>query len=158
MSAGRASYMLNTHTYDTYISSLGKAYIQEAVNVKVDNTLNAESMKGSAFDIGGACASHIDKDKLFENLKQTISNSNKISLLLKVSSIKAIELIQKNKETNFYGNSMNAEDLLYLIIKKFEDDNFLMIVEQLSDIITSGSCPAGRVNRLMQIVIGLYNL
>ena len=53
---------------------------------------------------------------------------------------------------------MNAEDLLYLIIKKFEDDNFLMIVEQLSDIITSGSCPAGRVNRLMQIVIGLYNL
>ena len=124
--------LLDTHTYDPYISARG-------------NVLNIVAEQG-------------EKEKIFNELKTKIKEYTGKYQRLKPTAENAVRLILTNPQGNSYGKSMKAEDLLYLVCKKIKSEDTDMLIEQLSDIVTSGSCPAGRVNRLMQLVDGLYEL
>ena len=85
---------------------------------------------------------------------------------LKTFALKAISIIidDINSTANYSASDLKrADDILYhLCIKIFSDTDQNSIVknlaEQLSDMILSGNCPAGRVNRLYQLYIAFVKV
>ena len=85
---------------------------------------------------------------------------------LKSFALKAISIIidDINSTANYSASDLKrADDILYnLCIKIFSDTDQNSIVknlaEQLSDMILSGNCPAGRVNRLYQLYIAFVKV
>ena len=70
------------------------------------------------------------------------------------NAAKAVLLISQNAGNQNYQveNDVDASDVLAeIIMNKSCDDLIQTIQEQLSDIITSGVCPSGRVTRLLQV-------
>jgi hypothetical protein len=96
-------------------------------------------------------------DKLYELVRQHPNLDEKI----RGFSLQAIKIIIEdiNKNPNYSGSDLQrADDILFHICMKIfaeKDQNTIItnLAEQLSDIVTSGSCPQGRVNRLMQLYL-----
>lgn len=123
---------LLTHTYDTFVGARGKVVEMNATEA--------------------------EKAELFAELRANVEKCAGADPQLKKTAEQAINLIITNRSQNAYEKSMSADDLLYLVYKKLDKRDTLMLIEQLSDIVSKGSCPQGRVNRLMQLVDGLYGL
>ena len=129
---------VNTHTYD------GK--LKDAV--KLHANLLQET---HVIDIS------IKKDVL-EKLKHMIEKCDASGYI--PGAVRALNLIISNceQEPNYdSSNDLWAEDLLYLIDQKINDDIIPTLAEQLSDIVTSGKCPPGRTTRLWQVYQLLYD-
>ncbi len=72
---------------------------------------------------------------------------------------KSLIFLLNNKEKNIdTSDSINTNNLIILIAQKVKDPIESYILEQISDIITSGSCLQGRSKRLSQIFLALYNV
>jgi len=107
-------------------------------------------------------ASKIDVSNIFPDLKEILKKNE--SHLLYKTGMQALELIEKNigDQANYDStNNFRAETILYLIYQKLKEMNEIdsglidIIIEGLSDIVTSGSCPQGRSTRLYQIYVSL---
>lgn len=125
------SDQLNTHTYDTLL----KGYIIPKIE------------------------SNLKSDK-FENFKNQIPLLNLSNKKIIPTAIQAIELIIDSNKNYDEKNDIHADDLLYWILNRIDQsdnkkDLYTVLIEQLSDIITRGSCSQGRTSRLLQVAIVL---
>lgn len=86
-------------------------------------------------------------DELIEKINAT-TNKYKPTSITSVNLIKSSISSTANYDAS---NNLRADNLLYVLCEndKIELD---VLMEQLSDIITSGQCPQGRVHRLWQLV------
>lgn len=117
---------LNTHYYDGKLKS---------------NKFNSISTK----DI---------KEVEFNKLITFIQKDQTCNVNIRITAIRAVQLIKNSigKSPNYDStNEIYADDILFHICKKFHNDILTYLIEQLSDIITSGQCPQGRVIRLIQV-------
>lgn len=102
-----------------------------------------------------------EKKGQFEKLYDFVSQHPNLDDKMRGFSLQAIKIIidDINKNPNYSGSDLQrADDILYHICLKIfseKDQNTIVmnLAEQLSDIVTSGSCPQGRVNRLMQLYL-----
>jgi hypothetical protein len=91
--------------------------------------------------------------------KAILKNGERIVLKIQRPNIRKIIIEDINKNPNYSGSDLQrADDILFHICMKIfaeKDQNTIItnLAEQLSDIVTSGSCPQGRVNRLMQLYL-----
>ncbi len=106
--------------------------------------------------------SKIDVSNIFPDLREILKKRESQSLYK--TGIQALDLIEKNigDQANYDStNNFRAETILYLIYQKLKEMNEIdsglidIIIEGLSDIVTSGSCPQGRSTRLYQIYVSL---
>lgn len=105
-----------------------------------------------------------DKIDLFNWLVEKIKNRN--NTYYTTTAVRSIDMIRDNIHmgpNNDTSDNIYACDVLYLIIQKIKDMNekdlddvIIFLEEQLSDIVTSGSCPAGRTKRLVQVYLIFY--
>lgn len=100
-----------------------------------------------------------DKKENFAKLHKIIIEHKHLDNKIKQFSTKAVQIIMDDidKNNNYSGSDLQrADDVLsHICMKIFSDTDQDTIVqnlaEQLSDIVTSGSCPQGRVTRLFQL-------
>lgn len=110
--------------------------------------------------------SKLDMGPIFPEFKRILEQNQENGLY--PTAIQALNLIEKDVECSGNYDSTNqfrADTILYLLyqkLKKFDSpppgiDKGLInvIMEGLSDIITSGPCPQGRSTRLYQLYISL---
>lgn len=100
-----------------------------------------------------------EKKNQFELLYTLVEKHNGLDNRIKTFSLQAIRIIidDVNKTPNYSSSDLQrADDILYHICSKIfsekdQDTIINNLAEQLSDMITSGNCPQGRVQRLMQL-------
>ena len=92
----------------------------------------------------------------FDNTIQEIYKDirkKKYSIILE-NALKSLYLFNYDRKNNYDSiNDINIEILLPLtwrFIKHYDDSGKILFYEQLSEIITNGSCPQGRVTRIFQ--------
>ena len=102
-------------------------------------------------------------DETITDIEKELSNfcgKIKDNLLVQFNSyhphiIRCITLLKSKQGNNDSANKVSVEDILPYVwtnIKQFDPDGQFVFYEQLSDIITSGSCPQGRTTRLFQLM------
>ena len=104
--------------------------------------------------------SKLNKINIIQDLKTLLETESNHPLYYgAMAALKIIQADINNPENYDATNNLRADNILYLLVKKLETniDKSLksVILEQLSDIISSGSCPQGRCTRLYQIYISL---
>jgi hypothetical protein len=100
-----------------------------------------------------------DKKENFAKLHTMIVEHKHLDDSIKRFATQAVQIIMDDIDNskNYSGSDLQrADDVLsHICIKIFSDTDQDSIVqnlaEQLSDIVTSGSCPQGRVTRLFQL-------
>lgn len=100
-----------------------------------------------------------EKRRLFIRLIEDVRLNPIINTKYRSTAIQAISKINQDihKPPNHdKTNDIYADDILYLICKRIDEtkdlDILVYLAEQLSDIITSGSCPQGRSTRVFQVL------
>ncbi len=133
--------VLNTHHYDGKLNvhPLLKIVQEQQENVTIELTT--------------------EKQSLFASLVEDVKLNPAINNRYRPTAIQAINKINQNiRQPPNYDRTNNtyADDILYLVCKKIaetKDTNILVyLAEQLSDIITSGSCAQGRNTRVFQVL------
>ena len=123
----------NTHDYDTRLTKI--------LNTKKNVTNNE-------YNLFINCLKEINN---------FINHDKSIDIKLKMNAQKTIHLLANDRNNNYDElNKINVELLLPIIWNKIKQINELtiydLLVEQLSDIITSGPCSQGRTTRLIQFL------
>lgn len=103
----------------------------------------------------------VDKKDKFQKLYLMIENHNHLDGNIKSFAMKAVKIIMDDidSQANYSGSDLQRADdvLAHICLKIFSNTDQTAIVtnlaEQLADIVTSGSCPQGRVNRLFQLYL-----
>ena len=125
------SLILQTHSYDKKIGTLYKNY-KEVDKQYLKHPLSFEE-----------CI-----DDIFDHAKMIIDDARYKNVL------RTLELLLSDSHNNYDNlNKIHVHDLLprtWRFIRLYDLNAILVFLEQLSDIVTSGSCSQGRTTRILQ--------
>ena len=127
--------------------------------------LNTHHYDGALNKVVSCDATREEKEEMFNRLIQDLLVNHLIINNQRSTAIRAVSIITSGiqKPENYDStNGLYADNVLYHICCKLQEKQDLDILkclsEQLSDIITSGSCPQGRVIRLVQVLDSINDI
>ncbi len=134
---GHACPFTNTHFYDSCIKQVYKECV-ECDMVTTPSGVNRETPSWESFSalLGEASA-------------EIIGDS-----LMSCSARRALELFQRDPSQNVDGNGLNVQEIFPRVWQRVRElglQNAPYVLEQLADIVDSGPCSNGRINRLVQL-------
>jgi hypothetical protein len=132
-------HLLNTHFYDSTIKQVyDELVLQDNL---MDPLLPSEPLSKEAFS---AFVTEVSAE-----IAQNFGD-----IPISRSAQKALHLFLQDDGNNVNGNGLDVKEIfprVWAQVRALNLQNSLYIIEQLADIVDSGPCSNGRINRLVQI-------